>query len=84
MKASDNLGRLSKACFSVAPLTIIRRFKFHKKEFHHDKSTIAYYLHYMAAPSVLKPQFWKLFLMTFCMVALYMKFVMKLFGEASG
>lgn len=69
-KVSDELRSLSKACFSSLPLTILQRFKFHKKEFHHDKGTTTCYLYYRAAPSVLKPQFSKLFLMTYCRIAL--------------
>lgn len=77
-QASDELGSLSKACFSPVPLIIIQRFKFHRKEFHHDKGTTTHYLYYQAMPFVLKPQFYKLFLMTYCRMALHMKFRLKL------
>lgn len=82
-QATDVLGSLSKACFSPVPLIIIQRFTFPRKEFHHDKGTTAYYLYYRAMLSVIKPQFYKLFFMTYCRIVLYMKFKIKLFREAS-
>lgn len=82
-QATDELESLSKACFSSVPLIIIQRFTFPRKEFHHDKGTTTYYLYYRAMLSVIKPQFYKLFFMTYCRIALCMNFKMKLFREAS-